>query len=83
MSLSREDREMRRQELTRLLTDAHSHLKLAPEPSFWVKDFIENYEFQLAYELMIDEIQENDLPAGDAIASLRAAAVMMGLDKPE
>ena len=78
MALSKEDREKLRRELRRLLTDAHSHLELAPSASAMVTEYIENFEFELAYELIMYEIRGKDVPAGDAAASLRAAAIMMG-----
>ena len=78
--MQREERENLRRELTRLLTDAHSHLELTPSTSAFVTEFIENYEFGLAYELIIDELRERNIPAGDAAASLKAAATIMGFE---
>lgn len=75
--MRKEDREEFRRELTRLLTDAHGHLELTPETSTYVTEYIENYEFGLAYELMMYELRGKDLPA-NAAESLKAAAVMMG-----
>jgi hypothetical protein len=72
-----EDREEFRRELTQLLSDAHGHLELTPEASTYVTKYIENYEFGLAYELMIYELRGKELPA-NALGSLNAAAVMMG-----
>ena len=79
--LWKENREEFRRQLTRLLADAHSRLELAPSASAMVTEYIENYEFGLAYELIMYELRENNQPAGDAAPSLRAAAVMMGLEQ--
>ena len=73
-----EDLERFRRDLTRLLTDAHSHLELRPDVSVLVAEFIENYEFGEAYQLIVYELREKDVPA-DAAASLKAAAIMMSL----
>jgi hypothetical protein len=74
-----EDREGFRRDLTRLLTDVHNRLELQPDASVFVRDYIEAYEFGEAYELMMYELREKEVPA-DAAASLKAAAIMMGLE---
>ena len=74
-----EDRENFRRELTRLLTEAHSHLELTPSVSALVEEFIENYEFGLAYEFMMEDLSKRNMPACDAAISLEAAAAIMGL----
>jgi hypothetical protein len=77
-----EERENFRRELTRLLKEAHSHLELTPSVSALVEEFIENYEFGLAYEFIMEDLNKRDMPAGDAAASLKAAAAIMGLEHP-
>lgn len=74
-----EDREGFRRDLTRLLTDAHNRLELQPNASVLVREYIEAYEFGEAYALMMYELREKEVPP-DAAASLKAAAIMMGLE---
>ncbi len=78
-----EDRENFRHELTRLLKEAHSQLELTPGVSALVEEFIENYEFGLAYEFMMEDLSKRNMPAGDAATSLKAAATIMGLKHSE
>jgi hypothetical protein len=78
--MSNEDREEFRRDLTRLLTDAYSRLELQANASVQVKEYLEHYEFGLAYELVMYELREKEVPA-DAAASLKAAAIKMGLEK--
>jgi hypothetical protein len=75
-----EDREKFRNEMTHLLTDAKNHLEFTPSTSALVTEFIENYEFGLAYEFIIGELREKNMPAGDAAPSLKAAASIMGIE---
>ncbi len=76
-----ERREKVRRELTQLLTIAQKQLELSPGASIMVIEYIENYEFGLAYELILQDMNENNVqPNGDAAASLREAAVIMRLE---
>jgi hypothetical protein len=75
-----EDREQFRRDLTRLLTNVGSHLNLPRSASAMVAEYIEHYEFGLAYELMVYELHGKEVPA-NAAESLKAAANMMGLEK--
>ncbi len=79
-----ETREKLRRDLTRLLTAAQAQLAQEGLPvSALVVEFIENYEFGLAYEFMIEDLNEHRAqPSRDAVANLRAAASIMGLDQP-
>jgi hypothetical protein len=76
--MSNEDRGKFRRDLTRVLTEAYNHLELRADASVQVKEYIEHYEFRLAYELIMYELREKEVPA-DAAASLKAAALRMGL----
>jgi hypothetical protein len=79
-----EGREKLRRDLTRLLTAACEALtRCGLTVSAEVAEYIENYEFGLAYEVMIDDLNERHVrPADDAAESLVAAAAIMGLDSP-
>lgn len=72
------EREQFRRDLTRLLTEALSRVDLGPKAATLVAEFIDNYEFGLAYEIMTEELEGKAVPA-DATANLKAAAAMMGL----
>ena len=58
--------------------DALSRIELEPKAAAFVAEFIDNYEFGLAYEIMTEQLEGKDVPA-DAAASLKAAAIMMDL----
>ncbi len=48
-----------------------------------VPEFIENYEFGLAYEFIVEGLKEHDIrPNAEAIEGLRAAASIMGFEPP-
>jgi hypothetical protein len=51
---------------------------LEPKAAVLVSEFIDNYEFALAYEIMTEELEGKDVPA-DVAANLKAAAIMMDL----
>jgi len=80
--MEREHREKLRDELTRLLTSARDELAISGVTfSAMVTEYIEHYEFGLAYELILHELSERRVqPGDDAAANLRAAASIMGLD---
>jgi hypothetical protein len=71
-----EEREQLRHDLAPLLTDALSRLELEPKAAALVAEFIDNHEFGLAYEIMMEQLEGKAVP-GDAMASLKAAAVRM------
>jgi hypothetical protein len=73
-----EECERFRRDLTRLLTDALIRVQLEPKAATCVANFIDNYEFGLAYEIMTEELEGTDVPA-DAAANLKAAANIMGI----
>ena len=75
-------REEFRSELTQLLTHAHNELALQDVAlSEWVMECIDNYEFGLAYETIIEELNEHGIrPEGDAAKSWAAAAAIMGFN---
>lgn len=68
--------------MTQLLQSALGHLqeKLTPDTYDLAAEFIENYEFGLAYGFIMGELLKKDVSAGDAEASLKAAALRMGRD---
>jgi hypothetical protein len=73
------EREQFRIELTRVLTDAFRRVQLEPTIASYVEDFIDNYEFGLAYEFMMEGLKGKDVPA-DAAAALKAAGIRMGYE---
>jgi hypothetical protein len=75
--VEREERERLRREIAPLLADALSHLKLEPKAAALVAEFIDNYEFGLAYEIMVEQLEGKAVPA-DAVAILKAVAIRMG-----
>jgi hypothetical protein len=75
--MQREEREQLRRDLAPLLTDALRRLELEPKAAALVAEFIDNYEFGLAYEIMMEQAEGKTVPA-DAMASLKAAAISMG-----
>jgi len=79
-----ERREKLRSDLTRLHTVALA--ELAGEGfavSALVVEFVENYEFGLAYEFILHGLKEQNVrPNADAVKNLRAAASIMGFDPP-
>jgi hypothetical protein len=56
---------------------AYKLVELEPKAAVLVAEFIDNYEFGLAYEIMMEELEGRDVPA-EAMASLKAAAKIMG-----
>jgi hypothetical protein len=75
--VQREERERLRRDLAPLLTDALSRLELEPKVAALIAEFIDNYEFGLAYEIMMEQLEGKAVSA-EAMASLKAAAVRMG-----
>lgn len=60
--MKQEEREQLRRDLTHLLTEGSKLITLEPKVAALVAEFIDNYEFGLAYEIMIEQLEDQEIP---------------------
>ncbi|RTM10667.1 MAG: hypothetical protein EKK33_23775 [Bradyrhizobiaceae bacterium] len=60
--MKQKEREQLRRDLTHLLTESSKVILLEPEAAALVAEFIDNYEFGLAYEIMIEQLKDQEIP---------------------